>query len=62
MSCDCYKIGGPFIAEDPDCPIHGREAQAREREAADRDRGIQEQLDEICERLYAIEDALGLNK
>lgn len=21
--CDCYKIGGPFIAEDPSCPIHG---------------------------------------
>ena len=25
--CDCYKIGGPWIAEDPDCPVHGREAQ-----------------------------------
>ena len=24
--CDCYVIGGPFIAEDPDCPVHGREA------------------------------------
>ena len=23
MSCECYMIGGPFIAEDPDCPIHG---------------------------------------
>lgn len=21
--CDCYKIGGPFIAEDPGCPMHG---------------------------------------
>ena len=30
MGCDCYKVGGPFIAEDPDCPIHGREAQLRE--------------------------------
>lgn len=27
--CDCYKIGGPFIAEDPDCPVHGTEAQWR---------------------------------
>jgi hypothetical protein len=26
--CQCYKIGGPFIAEDPDCPAHGTEAQA----------------------------------
>jgi hypothetical protein len=23
MSCQCYQIGGPFIAEDPDCPAHG---------------------------------------
>ena len=27
--CECYKIGGPFIAEDPDCPVHGTEAQCR---------------------------------
>jgi hypothetical protein len=23
MSCQCHQIGGPFIAEDPDCPKHG---------------------------------------
>jgi uncharacterized small protein (DUF1192 family) len=27
MSCECYKIGGRFIAEDPDCPAHGTVAQ-----------------------------------
>lgn len=27
MGCQCHQIGGPFIAEDPDCPAHGREAQ-----------------------------------
>lgn len=21
---NCYQIGGRFIAEDPDCPLHGR--------------------------------------
>jgi len=21
----CFIIGGPFIAEDPDCPVHGRQ-------------------------------------
>lgn len=21
--CECYQVGGRFIAEDPDCPIHG---------------------------------------
>lgn len=30
MSCQCHQIGGPFIAEDPDCFEHGRAAQARE--------------------------------
>lgn len=29
MSCECYKIGGPFTAEDPDCPVHGLEADLR---------------------------------
>lgn len=22
--CECYKIGGKFIAEDPDCEVHGK--------------------------------------
>lgn len=21
--CECYKIGGPFIDVDPNCPVHG---------------------------------------
>ena len=28
--CECYQIGGRFIAEDPDCPIHGRASEGRE--------------------------------
>lgn len=32
MSCECYKIGGRFVAEDPDCAVHGRAASQRERE------------------------------
>jgi hypothetical protein len=28
--CECYTIGGPWIAFDPECPEHGDEAQARE--------------------------------
>ena len=36
MSCGhrCYEIGGPWITVDPDCPIHGTDAQA-ERYAQD---------------------------
>ena len=29
--CECYKIGGRFIAEDPDCPVHGTYAQSVQR-------------------------------
>lgn len=25
--CECFKVGGPFIAEDPNCPVHGYAAQ-----------------------------------
>ena len=50
MSCECYKIGGPFIAEDPNCPTHGREAQEREaeREALEeRVSSLEEQVREL---------------
>lgn len=35
MTCQCFQIGGPFIAEDPDCPAHGTEAQREERKRDD---------------------------
>jgi len=38
--CDCYRIGGPFIGEDPNCPIHGIRSHGRE-----------ERLDEILRRV-----------
>jgi hypothetical protein len=28
--CECFQIGGPFIAEDPSCPIHGLSSRGRE--------------------------------
>ena len=32
MKCEyqCYEVGGPWIAENPDCPVHGTEAQREE--------------------------------
>ena len=28
MKCEyqCHEVGGPWIAENPDCPVHGRDA------------------------------------
>lgn len=28
--CQCYQVGGPFVAEDPECPEHGYAAQRRD--------------------------------
>ena len=43
MKCEyqCYEVGGPWIAENPDCPVHGTEAQREEK-----------QRDRTKERLY----------
>lgn len=29
FGCDCNQIGGPWVAENPNCPRHGIEAQQR---------------------------------
>lgn len=33
--CQCYQIGGPFIAEDLSCPAHGVDGYAGRLEAAE---------------------------
>lgn len=51
MVCQCYQIGGPFIGEDPDCPLHGHEAQARQ--AVSR-----ATLDELRDEIAALRQAI----
>lgn len=46
--CDCYKIGGPWITFDPDCPTHGYEAQRR-------DDDIESRFQELERRIEALE-------
>lgn len=55
--CECYKIGGPFIAEDPDCPVHGTEAQWR-REQEETERQTLEDRIAKLELLVADQDRL----
>ena len=47
--CECYQIGGPFIAEDPECPEHGHRAVA-EREATE------EKIARLEARVLELED------
>ena len=42
--CDCYQVGGPFISEDPDCPLHGSGSIGRE-----------DRIEEIVRRAGALE-------
>lgn len=46
--CECYQIGGRFIAEDPDCPAHGITAH-REEKLRD------QELIELRERIFHLE-------
>ena len=48
--CECYQIGGRFIAEDPDCPAHGTEAQRRREEYDDAMADMSRELDAWRER------------
>lgn len=60
MSCECHRIGGPWVAEDPDCPRHGLAAQARARELdAVRDQVSKvSTLEEARELMYKILDLM----
>ena len=59
--CECYQIGGRFIAEDPDCPVHGTAAQEdqREREADRAD--ILRQFDELRAEVAAMRTQAGIS-
>ena len=57
--CECYRIGGPFIAEDPDCPVHGWEAQQRDKWAAiekeEVEKEHQDRYEEIMDTLHNLQ-------
>jgi len=60
MSCDCYKIGGPWIAVDPDCPVHGRDAQRRQDLLDEERQSMEERMAALESRLEAIEAFLNI--
>ena len=49
MRCayQCHEVGGPWIAENPDCPIHSREAVAEREAAEDEHRSLVERIEEL---------------
>lgn len=57
--CECYKIGGPWIAEDPDCPVHGYEARIRDREREQDDDRMNARILELERQVSELTKALG---
>lgn len=58
MRCayQCHEIGGPWIAENPDCPEHGAEGvAARELEEAERSE-MARRIVELERRVRRLED------
>lgn len=55
--CDCYKIGGPWITFDPECPAHGIEAQQRERQQEEKERTLEERIAFLEGRIFELEQS-----
>lgn len=66
MSCECYKIGGPWITYDPNCPAHGddaqREEKLREQAEQEREERHQAELAERDRRIALLERTAGIFK
>lgn len=56
MGCECYQIGGRFIAEDPDCPAHGTLAQELEREREEDERLRDQREQQMRARIEELEE------
>jgi hypothetical protein len=64
MSCQCHQIGGPFIAEDPDCVIHGwRRGDRQQQSSALQEASLRpditvDELREIVSQLHTLIDEI----
>jgi hypothetical protein len=52
--CECYKIGGPWISFDPECPAHGYEAQRREAEREDETQELRRRIADLEAAIAAL--------
>ena len=59
MECghDCYTIGGPWIAENPNCPIHNAAAQQA---CEGREEAIREILIQVWHREISADEGFDL--
>ena len=62
MGCDrrCYEIGGPWITFDPECPVHGYDAQREDEQLAAEEAAKDERLSRLEARLASVEREIQL--
>lgn len=62
MGCDrrCHEIGGPWITFDPECPVHGYDAQREAEQLAAEEAAKDERLSRLEARLAAAEREIQL--
>lgn len=60
MGCDrrCYEIGGPWITFDPECPVHGYDAQREAEQLAAEEAAKDERLSRLEARVESLENEL----
>ena len=53
MLCEyqCYEIGGPWIAENPKCPVHGTEAQRHKEIAEVQKQELEDRVSDLEEQV-----------
>ena len=52
-SCECYQIGGRFIAEDPDCSTHGYEAVSQREQITLESEALEDELEALKAEVQA---------
>lgn len=52
--CECNTVGGPWVTVDPECPIHGYEAQRLEREREKERMSTDERIAELERQVEAL--------
>ena len=60
MNCSnrCFEIGGPWISEDPNCPIHGIAAQRRQKDADEEKTVFLERIESLEKRIRYLESRI----
>ena len=63
MRCgyQCHEVGGPWIAENPDCPIHNHEAVAERERAETEQYALLQRIEKLEQPVAALQGLANQN-